>query len=225
VRIVVVGGPAAVGDAVVEALRAYADVSRVAGDTRYATAAALSATTFAPGVPVAYLASGSTFPDALAGGAVAALTGGPVLLTERTALPAATADELDRLDPGAVVVLGGTAAVSDGVLGLAGGYCDSVSRVAGPSRFATAAALSAWAFPGGAAAVFVATGAGFADALAGVPAAAAAGAPLLLVERDHLPQPAADELARLRAGRLVVLGGPSAVSEAVVDELAALLVY
>src|SRR5690606_4645258 len=45
----------------------YPNVSRLAGPDRYATAAAISKSTFTAGVPVVYLASGATFPDALSG--------------------------------------------------------------------------------------------------------------------------------------------------------------
>jgi spore germination protein YaaH len=88
---------------------------RVAGANRYDTAAALSRSAFAPGVPVAYVATGASFPDALAGGPAAARNGGPVLLTDPLALPSATATELARLKPAKIVVLGGTASVSASV--------------------------------------------------------------------------------------------------------------
>ncbi|HYM53052.1 MAG TPA: S8 family serine peptidase, partial [Candidatus Dormibacteraeota bacterium] len=46
--------------------------ARLAGADRYATAAAVSAASFGAGVPVAYVATGTNFPDALAAGPVAA---------------------------------------------------------------------------------------------------------------------------------------------------------
>ena len=64
-------------------------VERLAGRDRYATAAAV-AQEFAPGVPVAYVASGLDFPDALAGAAAAGAQGSPVLLTSPRSVPAAT---------------------------------------------------------------------------------------------------------------------------------------
>src|SRR5207244_3788041 len=82
-----------------------------AGDDRYATAAAVSEASFAAGVPVAYVATGSGFADALAAGPVAAADGGPILLVDRDTIPAATGAELDRLRPQRIVVLGGTAVV------------------------------------------------------------------------------------------------------------------
>jgi spore germination protein YaaH len=90
-------------------------VSRLAGPDRYATAAAISAATFDPGVPVVYLATGLNFPDALAGAAAAGATGGPLLLATRDSLPPATAAELARLKPARIVVLGATGVVGTSV--------------------------------------------------------------------------------------------------------------
>src|SRR5687768_2820966 len=59
--------------------------SRIEGADRYATAAAVSANAFAPGVDVAYVVTGTNFPDALAGAPAAAHEGGPVLLTQADA--------------------------------------------------------------------------------------------------------------------------------------------
>ncbi len=91
-------------------------VIRLGGANRFATAAAISAATFAPGVPVAYIAYASNFPDALAGAAAAGTLPGPVLLAA-TNLPinAATTAELTRLKPHQIIVLGGTGVISDAV--------------------------------------------------------------------------------------------------------------
>ncbi|MBC7590211.1 MAG: carboxypeptidase regulatory-like domain-containing protein, partial [Salinibacterium sp.] len=74
-------------------------VSLLAGVDRFATSAAISAATFAPGVPVAYVANGYGFPDALSGAAAAGTLGGPVLLTAPGELPGVIAAELTRLNP------------------------------------------------------------------------------------------------------------------------------
>ncbi len=97
-------------------------VTRLAGATRYETAAAISAASFSPNVPVAYIATGLSFPDALAGAAVAGRDGGPVLLVPGTSIPTAIANELTRLKPGRIVVLGGTGVVSDGVKAAVAAY-------------------------------------------------------------------------------------------------------
>src|SRR5690606_4047476 len=54
-----------------------------------------------------FVASGTVFADALSGGALAGVYGGPILLTRPGSLPKATAQALARLDPDHIVVLGG----------------------------------------------------------------------------------------------------------------------
>ena len=64
-----------------------------------------------------YVASGLAFPDALTGAALAASLGDPVLLAKPlTPLPAGTFDGMATMQPQAVVVMGGTGALSDAVL-------------------------------------------------------------------------------------------------------------
>ena len=196
--------------------------SRVAGADRYATAAAISASVFGPGVPVAYVAAGMVFSDALAGGVAAGRRGGPMLLVGRDDIPAATAGELSRLQPKEIVVLGGTTVVSDGVVSALRAYTTGgVRRLAGPDRYATAAAISDATFAPGAGVAYVATGAGYADALSGGVAAGRQGGPVLLVSRDQVPGATAHELGRLKPKRIVVLGGTAVVSDAVVGDLRA----
>ena len=190
--------------------------ARLAGSDRYGTAAAISAATFQPGVKVAYVATGANFPDALAGAAAAGDGDAPVLLVQSDAIPAATAAELVRLQPGRIVVLGGPSVVSGGVLNALKGYTTgSVSRQSGSDRYGTAAAISAATFDPGVAVAYVATGANFPDALAGAAAAGSTGGPVLLVEQDAIPDATAAELARLKPGRIVVLGAGGVISDVV----------
>lgn len=192
-------------------------VSRIAGADRYATAAAIARSSFGSGVGVAYVATGANYPDALAAIPLAARTSSPLLLTHLSGAPAATTNELARLAPGRIVVLGGTAAVSEAVIAQLRSYTTgTVSRIAGADRYGTAAAV-AGAFAPGRAATFLATGTAYPDALAGGPAAALLDVPLLLVAPDRVPAPTAAQLDRIRPERLVVLGGLAAVR----DEVAA----
>ena len=198
-------------------------VTRLAGLDRFGTAAAVSAATFAPGVPVVYVATGDNFPDALAAGPAAAHRDAPVLLVRGNRIPEPTATELARLRPGAIRVVGGTGVISDGVLAALQGYTSTgnVTRLAGATRYATAAAVSAEAFAPGVPIAFVATGKNYPDALAGVAAAGAAGGPILLTEPNSLPGETAAELARLGPGRIVVLGGPGVILDGVLPALQA----
>lgn len=197
-----------------------APTERIGGMDRYQTSVLISEDRFAPGVSVVYLANGSGFADALSGGPA---TGGagPVLLVTSESIPASTKTELRRLEPGRVVVLGGESAISASVMEAARSYTTgSVTRIGGSDRFETAAQISQDSFPSGASVVFVATGSGFADALAAGPAALGQG-PVLLVRKDSIPSSTTTELSRLNPGRIVVLGGESVVSTLVLEGLRA----
>jgi len=224
----VVGGPSVVSDDVLQTLRAYATsgvVERIAGANRYATAASVSADTFASQVPVAYVATGQTFPDALAGVAAAGKSNGPILLVKGDAVPAETVSELKRLQPGRIVVLGSAAVVSEAVAANLAAYAigGGVSRLAGADRYATAVAVSSGTFTGGSSTAFIATGLTFPDALGGGPVAGGLPGPLLLVPGTFVPASVAAELRRLDPDAVVLLGGPSAVSDAVASQISNLL--
>jgi glucose/arabinose dehydrogenase len=225
-RIVVLGGTGVITQAVQNQLATFAPggASRLAGADRFATAAAISGATFAAGVPVAYVATGLAFPDALSGGPAAGREGGPILLVTPTAIPASTAAELERLDPQRIVVLGGTGAVSAQVAIDLQRYTPSgIVRRSGADRYATAVAVSQGSFPDGARHVFVATGQNFPDGLAGGPAAALRGGPLLLVPGTSIPPAVRAELLRLDPDRVTILGGTGVVTDAVQAQIHALL--
>ena len=114
------------------------------------------------------------------------------------------------------------AAFVPSVLALPAGGQDpgpTIDRLAGDTRIETAVAVSRHAFET-AETVLVARADDPADALAGAPLAASLGAPLLLVPRDDVPAAVTDELDRLGADEVVLLGGRRALSVAVEEQLA-----
>jgi putative cell wall-binding protein len=221
-EVVALGGETAVCDGVLTAAagagEAARTTSRLAGDagepTRWGTAVAVSRHAYpVSGVEEVYLATGDDFPDALAAGP---LDGGPLLLVPSCApLPDAVSAELARLAPGRVVALGGDAAVCEDVLTeaiSAAGSEPLADRLAGATRFDTAAEVSFYRFADGAERVYVARADDFPDALAG---AVLEGGPILLVPRcGDLPAAVVREIRRLDPPEVVALGGRGAVCEA-----------
>lgn len=225
-RIVVLGGPATVSDGVVSKLVGYTTggVSRWSGADRFATSATISANSFAPGVPTAYIASGRVFTDALSGAPVAGKNDSPVLLVDTTTVPAPIAAELTRLRPGRIVIFGGTTTVSTAVeTRLRSFTSGQVVRWSGPDRFAASAAISSVNYGPGVSHLFIASGRVFPDALSGAPVAGLNRGPILLVDTDRLPSAVSTEIQRLQPKRIIVLGGPSTVSEAVRASLGSFL--
>ncbi len=95
----------------------------------------------------------------------------------------------------------------------------ALPRFAGANRYDTAAKISAANWPGGANCVVIATGENFPDALAGAPLAKAYGGPLLLTKNTDLPLETTNEINRLGATEVIVLGGEGAVSATVVSQI------
>ena len=195
-------------------------VQRIGEADRYATSARVSERTFPEEVPVAYIASGHDFPDALAGAPAAAHLDGPLLLTGPASLPDPIRAELERLKPARIVALGGASVVGPGVLDQLKAYTDGpVSRLGGKNRYETAARISADTYESEVPVAYITSGRDFADALSGSPAAAAQDGPMLLTAPNAIPETTGAELARLRPERIVVLGGAGAVHDSVVTSL------
>lgn len=93
-----------------------------------------------------------------------------------------------------------------------------IERISGRDRVATAIAASRTAYPEGAGTVVIAAAGRFPDALAAVPFAHAAGAPLLLVD-GRADEPVLREVRRLGADRAVLVAAFGAVPVVVELEL------
>jgi SpoIID/LytB domain protein len=193
-------------------------VDRWGGRDRYETAVAVSWANFDPGVPAVVVVRGDLFPDALSAAPLATALGGPVLLTKSTSLPGIVAEEIDRLNPAKIYIVGGPVAVSDGVASKLSAYAPVV-RVWGQDRYKTAVDASQEIAASGAKTVFVGSGVDFAETVAGSGLAAAKDAPLLLTRTTSLPSATRSELSRLKPTEIVVVGGSDVVSNAVVTEL------
>lgn len=222
--VVVVGTSDTPGiDAELSALRPV-DSVRYAGDDRYLTSVAISQT-YAPGVPVLYVAVGSNFPDALAAAPAAAAQGGPLLLVQSNAIPAATLAEIVRLNPALIVVAGGEGVVSASVYNQLATLAPSIRRDAGSDRYATAREIiNGYWGPGEAPLVYIATGANFPDALSAAAAAGALGAPVVTINgsANSLSTETIDLLASLGTTRIAIAGGTGVVSPAIETQLAGL---
>ena len=243
----VLGGSAAVADSVVtaiEGLNAGPTVTRIAGDDRYATAAAIASMIDAESswcgsdAVSAVLINGAT--DMMAFGVavqtIAYRLQLPVLMTASDELPDATSEYITENDVEHVQIIGGTGAVSAGVASaLTSLGVDTVARVDGDSAAAVSVALAQMAGNGcGDALGLVSTDRvalvrGNPDGVVAAPALASsfAGGYLVppLVVGDSLPASVSDYLAatpktigtdKLNLG-IVAIGGTAAVSQATMD--------
>ena len=146
---------------------------------------------------------------------------GPILLSRVDSVPIVTMEELRRLAPSRIVILGGEEALAPRVADDLAAIGAEVIRLAGRDRYDTAAMISALHFETGQRYAFVTGGTDFPAAVAGAPAAAGHAAPLLLTRPDSLPSSTAEELARLAPEVIVVFGAADVVGAAVEQALAA----
>ncbi|WP_380156155.1 cell wall-binding repeat-containing protein [Kineococcus sp. R86509] len=263
--IYVLGGDDALSPTVTKSLQQLSStytISRVAGTDRYDTAAKIAAQVTAqvtPNVPATstatatapiYLASGINHPDGLAVSALAARTGGVVLLTDGEVMPQVTRDYLSAHDPtGArTVPVGGAAASAATTLSTGAARAAAANAVVGVDRYDTARLLasryltttntstgSAGGSTGGNAGgsggavstVGLATGTNWPDALVGAAVLSQLGGPLLLTPGDHLDTATAAALDVLSDDHAIstglVFGDEGAVNTATSEKFAGYL--
>ena len=118
-RVRIVGGPASVNTRLEAQIAAEVRTERIGGADRYEVSSALAKAVY-PGITsvfTAYLASGETYPDALAAGARRESAGyeAPLLLARSTCVPDGVLATLAALNVRKVVLFGGTSTLNDDV--------------------------------------------------------------------------------------------------------------
>jgi hypothetical protein len=164
------------------------------------------------------LARSDYFSDALTGGPLAAMVGGPLLITPGATLSSnldpRVQSEIERvLPPGKTVyVLGGPEALSPNIDTTLENLGYDVVRVAGTDAYGTAVAIAGQL--GDPSTIFEATGTNFADALSAVPAAIQAHGAILLTDGATQAPETAAYLAAHPSDTRYAIGGPLAASGA-----------
>lgn len=95
----------------------------------------------------------------------------------------------------------------------------NVLRLEGKDRYITAVEASKYSFPKGNETVVIATGENFVDGLVGGSLTSQIDAPLLLVRKDSIAKEVIEEIKRLEAKKIIILGGEMAVSTKVEKEI------
>ena len=192
------------------------DTTRLAGANRFATAVEISKAGFEEADTVV-LAYGLNYADALAGVPLANKLGAPILLTDKDKLNADTLAEIKRLGAKNVIILGGEGVISADVEKALQAEELSTERIAGKTRFSTAAAIAERVNENPTDVIFV-YGLGYADAVSVSSVAALKNAPIIYLTTDgELNADTAAYLAKLKEAGSVknayVIGGTGVISD------------
>lgn len=211
-KIIVVGGPASIDADVYATLASIQpNIQRVAGGDRFATSRAIAAYAF-PNATGAFFASGLAFPDALSAASAATAADQPVILiTGYGPADPATSSYVASARLTSATIVGGANAVAptfDTSLQALGA---TPSRVGGADRYDTSHIVNARAFAT-ASTVYIASGVEFPDALSGSTIAGGAKAPLFISPGWCLPRVIGDDIVKMKATKVVVIGGTTAMS-------------
>ena len=186
-----------------------AALRRLSGATRYDTMERIVGAGGWRSGGTVIVASGGNYPDALAASGLAGVLDAPIVLTDGNTLSVQASARLTSLAPSRIIVAGGRAAVSDGVVAALRGICPDVERVAGETRVDTSLELYRKGSGWGSTAI-LATSGNFADALSVSSYAYAAKAPVFLVD-PGTGLTRAQKAALGTFGQVLVVGGENAV--------------
>lgn len=203
--------------------------ARYAGDNRFDTAGLIADDVSGGEAPDVLLARGDLYPDALSGNFLAGIRGVPILLMPSDVLHEDTMGWLRTLGTDNITILGETAAISasnEQALKDAG-Y--NVDRIGGFDRYETAlltategaqeGTVGTW---DGDRTAIVASGENFPDALVAGSLSFSENFPLLLTHPSSLTDDARKALNDLDIQRVIIPGGPVAVSENAENDIEAM---
>lgn len=202
-------------DSEVKALNSSGQIvpSRIAGQNRYESAAQISREQFTNAKKV-IVVNAQKYADALS---ATTLSDGKysILYTEKDSLPTATRNEIQRLNPVEVYLLGGQQSISAGIENILKKYSNKVTRIAGRDRYETSAKVAAMSKKKN---VVIASGENFSDPLYASSYAYSNNAKILLSSGKTLSRETRDYLLRNKSsiGKVTVVGGGQSISSATV---------
>ncbi|OXZ35806.1 cell wall-binding repeat-containing protein [Finegoldia magna] len=187
--------------------------SRIAGQNRYESAVRISREQFTNAKKV-IVVNAQKYADALS---ATTLSDGKysILYTEKDSLPTATRNEIQRLNPVEVYLLGGKQSISSGIENILKKYSNKVTRIAGRDRYETSAKVAAMSKKKN---VVIASGENFSDPLYASSYAYSNNAKILLSSGKTLSRQTRDYLLRNKSsiGKVTVVGGGQSISSATV---------
>lgn len=192
-------------------------LKRLGGADRYATSEEISKFGWQTSSNTAIITTGEDFPDALSSAPFAKINKAPVLITQKDYLNDKTKSELQRLKVQQVYIMGGTGAVSQNVEDSIKSMKIKTTRICGADRYETSVKIAERMNTNNG--VVLVSGDDYPGALFMAPIAAVKGMPILLVQRDSMPDSVKNYLKNKKIPKYYVIGDENVVGSGVTGSL------
>jgi uncharacterized repeat protein (TIGR02543 family) len=194
-----------------------AEFHRLSGPSRYETSVEISKARCSHADYIV-LATGEDFPDALCAAPLATKYGAPILLTLKNSLPAAIENEIDRLKPHEIFLVGGTGVISDNIKTVLQNKGIKVTRISGLDRYDTSLEVAKYV-NSSIQEAFIVTGDNYPDALSIASYAGNKQIPILLTDKNKLNDKINNYIRSKGITKTYVIGGTGVVSDNVLSSL------
>ncbi|WP_238882851.1 cell wall-binding repeat-containing protein [Clostridium sp. YIM B02551] len=194
-----------------------AEYERLSGPSRYETSVAI-AKYGGNHADYVVLATGEDFPDALCAAPLATKYGAPILLTSKNALPPEVQNEITSLNPKEVFIVGGAGVISDNVKNVLQSQGIKVTRISGNDRYETSLEIAKY-LNSSKPEAFVVTGNDYPDALSIASYAGNKQTPILLTDKNQLPDSVKNYISSKGITKTYVIGGSGVISDNVLSTL------
>ncbi|WNF37324.1 SpoIID/LytB domain-containing protein [Bacillaceae bacterium IKA-2] len=201
------------------------NVKELQGQTRWDTNKEITQFGWTKQQDVVLIGRGDQSADALTGNVLAAKYNAPILLTKNDQLPSQMVDELTRLKPSTIYILGGPLAISAGVEKKIKELAPTakIQRIAGKTRYATSVDIAKEINSSSKSIILAPTidgnGNESPDALTIGPYAGVNQIPILLTEKDDLRSEIRNYITDNAINQVYIIGGDLVVSNKVEAEL------
>lgn len=185
---------------------------RLSGNNRYATAKAIANYGWTSSEYV-IIAQGENFPDALCAVPLAKKYNAPILLTTKDVLAKEAEEEIKRLTPSKIIIVGGEGSISVKVEKYIKDTFKNAAleRIGGKDRFETSTKIAEKLNFNGE--IALTSSVSYADALSMAPIAAVKEMPILLTPKDKLSSYTSNYLKGKTVNKTYIIGGAGVVSE------------
>lgn len=220
-NVIIVGGTGVISNNIESQLESMGiSVERISGANRYETSVKIAQKLGSTNELI--VATGEDYPDALSIAPIAAIKQIPIILVPREYIPDSVKDYISSKDIDKTYVIGSSEIISDNVCNL----FPNSERITGADKYARNIAINekfvdTFSSEG----VCLATGEGFADAIAGSVFAAKTGNPILLIDSDKyfIHPDLVDYLNELNLSsvnpRITCFGGTSVVPVSIINNV------